>query len=63
MGDLRSLRTELQMIRDRVNGLLDRMESVPATGASKDSIVPDGESTFFLYSSFFCDTEQVSAKL
>lgn len=41
-GDFRSLRTELQVIRDRVNGLLDRMDSTPSPITSKESIVTDG---------------------
>lgn len=51
---MRSLRRELQAIRDRVTAILDRMDS-PATSviSAADSSITDGEKWGVLF--FFCD--------
>ena len=43
LGDVRSLRRELQTIRDHVNAILDRMEPAVSPSSSGDSALPDGE--------------------
>ncbi|XP_076466807.1 uncharacterized protein LOC143298031 [Babylonia areolata] len=44
VGDIQSLRRELQMIRDRVNAILDRIEPIPSPSSSGDSALPDSQS-------------------
>lgn len=44
MGDVRSLRRELQYIRDRVNALLDRLDPAPTVSSSAESAITDGQS-------------------
>ena len=42
LGDVRSLRRELQIIRDRVNAILDRIEPAVSPSSSGDSSLPEG---------------------
>lgn len=44
VGDVRSLRRELQYIRDRVNALLDRLDPAPTVSSSAESAITDGQS-------------------
>lgn len=44
VGDVQSLRRELQMIRDHVNAMLDRIEPIPSPSSSGDSALPDSQS-------------------
>ncbi|KAL8581491.1 hypothetical protein ACOMHN_042884 [Nucella lapillus] len=45
VGDAQWLRRELQIIRDRVNTMLDRIEPAPSPLSSGDSALPDSQSS------------------
>ena len=41
-GDVGTLRKELQMVRDRINGILDHINPLPSPG-SREPAVPDSK--------------------
>ncbi|KAK7107711.1 protein TFG-like isoform X2 [Littorina saxatilis] len=44
IGDVRSLRRELQIVRDHVNAILDRIEPSSTPASAGDSVLPDSRS-------------------